>query len=248
MLAQLSVTTLAERPALAAAIEELQQRAWAPFMLADEVGRRLWPHVESHFAHFQFVLHDADGAAVAYGNCVPFVWNGRLADLPTGWDDVLERAVADHKAGRAPNTLSALAAVVDPRLRGTGLSAEVLRAMRGLAAEHGLGALVAPVRPTLKSRYPLTPMERYLGWTTADGLPFDPWVRVHARLGARVLAIAPASMRIAGSVADWERWASMDLPESGVYVVPGALAPVMVDRQRDEAVYIEPNVWMLHPT
>jgi hypothetical protein len=73
-------------------------------------------------------------------------------------------------------------------------------------------------------------------------------VRVHARLGARVLAIAPASMRIAGSVADWERWAAMSMPESGVYVVPGALAPISVDRQRDQAVYVEPNVWMLHPT
>ena len=37
------------------------------------------------------------------------------------------------------------------------------------------------------------------------------------------------------------------LPESGVYVVSGALVPIEIDRERDEGVYVEPNVWMVHP-
>jgi hypothetical protein len=36
------------------------------------------------------------------------------------------------------------------------------------------------------------------------------------------------------------------LPESGTYVVPGALVPIEIDRERDEGVYVEPNVWMVH--
>jgi len=35
-------------------------------------------------------------------------------------------------------------------------------------------ALVAPVRPTLRHRYPLTPIERYAEWRLGDGLLFDP--------------------------------------------------------------------------
>ena len=31
------------------------------------------------------------------------------------------------------------------------------------------------------------------------------------------------------------------------YVVPGALVPVEIDRERDEGLYVEPNVWMVHP-
>jgi hypothetical protein len=31
------------------------------------------------------------------------------------------------------------------------------------------------------------------------------------------------------------------------YVVPGALVPVEIDRERDEGHYLEPNVWMVHP-
>jgi hypothetical protein len=36
----------------------------------------------------------------------------------------------------------------------------------------------------------------------------------------------------------------MAFPESGLYVVPGALQPVAIDRERDEGRYEDPNVWM----
>ena len=39
----------------------------------------------------------------------------------------------------------------------------------------------------------------------------------------------------------------MTFPETGAYVVPGALVPVEIDRERDEGLYVEPNVWMIHP-
>ena len=38
----------------------------------------------------------------------------------------------------------------------------------------------------------------------------------------------------------------MAFPESGDYVVPGALQPVAVDRERDVGRYEEPNVWVRH--
>jgi hypothetical protein len=40
----------------------------------------------------------------------------------------------------------------------------------------------------------------------------------------------------------------MVFPDSGPYVVPGALVPVEIDRVTDQGVYIEPNVWMVHHT
>lgn len=67
----------------------------------------------------------------------------------------------------------------------------ILEAMRSLALDHRMEALIAPVRPTLKSSYPLTSMERYIEWRRNDGLFFDPWMRVHQRLGAKVLKVAP---------------------------------------------------------
>jgi len=103
------------------------------------------------------------------------------------------------------------------------------------------------VRPALKSSYPLTSLDRYIHWRRADGRDFDPWVRVHRRLGAEILALAPQSMVIEGTVTDWEEWTGLRFPESGPYVVPGALQPVLIDHAADQGRYDDPNVWMRHP-
>ena len=39
----------------------------------------------------------------------------------------------------------------------------------------------------------------------------------------------------------------MRFPESGRYIVPGALVPVTIDRRQNVRLYVEPNVWMRHP-
>ena len=45
-------------------------------------------------------------------------------------------------------------------------------------------------------------------------------------------------------IATWEQWTGMRFPESGEYVVPGALSPITIDRARDLGRYEEPNVWI----
>lgn len=237
------VVSLAERPDLA---ERLPfGPGWPQFIFHDPVARRLMPDVERLFAGFNLVLFAGD-EVVAGGWGVPVAWDGSVAGLPAGWDGALERAVAGHAAGAAPDTLCAMATEVVAGHRGEGLGGAVLRALRERGAAQGLGRMIAPARPTLKHRYPLVPIERYAAWTDAAGAPFDPWLRTHGRCGARVLAPVAEAMRIVGTVAEWEEWVGMALPESGAYVVPDALAPVTVDRERDEAVYVEPGVWMLH--
>jgi hypothetical protein len=138
--------------------------------------------------------------------------------------------------------------MVAPGHQRRGLSTAILQAMRSTAAASSLTALIAPVRPTLKHRYPLTPIERYVRWTRPDGFPFDPWLRVHRRLGAEFLRIAPQSMVITGTVQEWETWTGMCFPESGAYVVPEALQPMLIDLQSNSGRYEDPNVWMRHAT
>jgi hypothetical protein len=67
-----------------------------------------------------------------------------------------------------------------------------------------------------------------------------PWIRVHARVGGEILRPASAAIRVTATVAEWERWTGMALPESGMYVVPGALVPVEIDCGRDIGEYREP--------
>jgi hypothetical protein len=81
---------------------------------------------------------------------------------------------------------------------------------------------------------------------TADGLPADPWLRAHVRAGGEIVKVAPASMVIAGSIAEWNCWAAMSFTATGQVVVPGALVPVHVSLEQDQVVYVEPNVWVRH--
>ena len=118
--------------------------------------------------------------------------------------------------------------------------------MISIARAHGLGAVIAPVRPSWKERYPLAPIERYARWRRSDGLLFDPWMRVHERLGAEILKPEPKSLGITGTVAEWEEWTELAFPESATYVFPRGLATVAIDREEDVGRYWEPNVWMLH--
>ena len=120
----------------------------------------------------------------------------------------------------------------------------MLEAMRDAGRARGLRSLIAPVRPTAKQHYPLIPIERYMGWRRADGSHFDPWLRIHERVGGELIAPAPESMVITAPVADWEEWTGMALPDDGDHVVPGMLAPLVV---RDGiGRHVEPNVWVVH--
>jgi hypothetical protein len=233
------IFTVAERPDLAERLDEIID-PWPEFMNHDPVVRRFFPQLYERFRDFQLVLYEPDTDVVLGEGCsVPLRWSGETESLPEGVR-VLEQAFAESD----PNVLCALLAVVDERYHGQQLSGLIVGGMAERAQRHGLQCLIAPVRPTWKSRYPLTPIERYMRWRREDGLPFDPWIRLHARLGAELLAAAPASMQINGSIAEWESWTGMSFPEDGDYVVPGALVPV----QFEDGVgrYVEPNVWMRH--
>ncbi|MEO8610273.1 MAG: GNAT family N-acetyltransferase [Chloroflexota bacterium] len=239
--------TLAERPDLIREADQMNGAGWPEFMLHDPVADQYFGQLYKRFADYQVILLNPDGKVIACGNTIPITWDGTVDGLPDrGWDAVMELGVRNHQNGIPPTTLSAIQAVVSKEHLGVGLSQHVLKAMKGAAAKHGLKALVAPVRPNLKHRYPLTPMERYVTWKHSDGLPFDPWLRTHARLGATFMKVCPLSMTIPAKVADWEKWTEMRFPESGTFVIPGALNPIEIDLEADTGRYIEPNVWMRH--
>ena len=139
-----------------------------------------------------------------------------------------------------------MAVAVRADRQGAGLGGQALIAMRSVTTTAGLQRMISPVRPVLKSRYPLTPMANYARWTRADGTHVDPWIRTHLRLGGMILRPAARSMVVTGTVAEWEEWAGLAFPESGRYVVPGALDLVEIDGERDLGLYAETNLWMRH--
>lgn len=231
----------ADRPDLRAVrFDTLSRVTFPEYMQHNEPGNRYWDRLYEDYPQFQLALLDGD-ELVAELHSVPTPWDGTHEDRPSGWDEAFLRA---FESGREPTVLCALAISVRPDQQGRRLSSRMLNEMWSAAAANGLRELIAPVRPTFKASYPLIPIERYLEWRREDGSHFDPWIRLHERIGGEIIAPAPESMRMEFPVADWEEWTGMQFPGDGDYVFPGALAPLHV---RDGVgLHVEPNVWLRH--
>ncbi|PHH89907.1 hypothetical protein CDD83_4997 [Cordyceps sp. RAO-2017] len=222
---------------------------------------------------------------VARANAIPFhrpVSDSHdLAPLPDGgMDEALQLGMELHlnrNSSGAPqpeaNTLSALSIAVDPAWRNKGIAGLLVKALRQAAADAGLWGLVVPARPTLKHRYPDVGMAEYVQWTSDGGSdapclgagsrdsPFDPWLRRHVQLGARMVKIAPRSMTVEADAETWTRWLGADpfaqavreasgrqVDESGQEVflvgIPQGLVKLRYWPSTGIARYVEPNVWM----
>lgn len=238
--------SLAERPDLRGPAGDHNVSVWPEFMLHSAVANRNWDLLFEAWPDFQLVLVDADDVVLAAHNSAPLAWDGTDAGLPDGWEEQFAWSAAQHGEGIEPTTLGAIQIVVGLGRQGTGLAGVMLSAMRANARARGMSAVIACVRPTLKPDYPLTPIDRYAAWVRDDGLPFDPWIRLHVRLGGRIVRPSPRSMTITGTLAEWEEWTGMAFPDSGDYVVRGACEPVSIDRNADRGTYHDPNVWIVH--
>jgi hypothetical protein len=241
------IVTHREDPALLDRLGNLSEQVWPEYNRHGDVMNRYWGRLYEDFPEFQFILVDEEsGEALAEGHTIPCRWDGTPEGLPGGIDGVVEDGFRLASDGGTATTLCALAIEIPPRNQARRLSPVMLAAMRSIAEREGFADLIAPVRPNWKDRYPITPIEDYVRWLRADGLPFDPWIRVHHRLGADILKPEPESLLITGTVAEWESWTKMEFPASGDFVFPQGLAPVSIDRDADLGRYWEPNVWLRH--
>jgi len=227
---------------------EISEATWPEFMLHDPIANENWHELFDLFSDYQFTMLDTEtNNMAAMGNSLPFYWDQPLEELPEGgWDWVFLKAVEGHKNGVTPNIQSAIQIAIHPDYQNQGLSSRMVEAMRALGRSRGFKYLVAPVRPNQKSKYPLISIDDYIRWTNDEDLPFDAWLRVHARVGAKIIKPCHEAMTIPGSCAEWEEWTGMKFPQSGKYVIAGALNPIEIIIEKDEGIYIEPNVWLVH--
>jgi hypothetical protein len=226
---------------------DITAEVWPEYNRHGDVLNRYWSRLYEEFAGFQFMLYEeGTGEVVAEGHTVPVAWDRSPEGLGDGIDAMIVAAFEARARGDRTTALCALAAEIRPAFQGRGLAIRMLHEMAWIARRHDLLDLIAPVRPSWKDRYPLAPIERYMTWTREDGQPFDPWLRVHVRVEGKLVKPAPRSMRITGTVLEWEQWTKMKFPDDGEYTFPDGLAPVTIDHGADRGRYWEPNVWVLH--
>ena len=243
----LNVVRYTERPELWSDTETISEEVWPEYNLHGEGTGAYWGRLFEEFPEFQFVLYDeVQQEVIAEGHTLPCQWDGTPEGLTDGIDQTIATAFEARAQHRQPTVLCALAAEVRPRFQGGGLANRMLDEMAALARDAGLTHLIAPVRPSMKDRYPITPIEGYVAWTRENGEPFDPWIRIHTRRGGQIVKPIPRSLRITGTVAEWEDWTGMRFPGDGQYTFPAGLATVDIDHGRDRGSYWEPNVWIVH--
>jgi hypothetical protein len=243
----LRITTLAERPEFASTLWDMEN-SWQEFMLNDPLADFFYDVAARMYPEYVLVADDdgEPGRLVARGCTMPFTFDG-VEPPDDGWDGVIRRGRLARDRGTRPDRISALEITVRRDLLGHGISSRMVLAMRDNAARLGFDELLAPVRPNQKHLEPHTPMSEYAFRTRADGLPHDAWLRVHARVGGKIVKVAPRSMVVPGTLEEWRSWTGLPFDRSGEIEVPGALSPVHCEVERDYAVYVEPNVWVSHP-
>jgi hypothetical protein len=246
----LEISSLRERPDLIPLVfSEDLQAVWPEFMRHDAAAKLYFGRsVFIDYLDYAFAGL-VEGEVVGRAFSVPFAFNVKdRAELPDGgWDQVIRWAHEDRIVGRAPTTMSALEIAFVPKARGAGNSLAMLDAFKACAKKMGFAELFAPVRPSQKHLQPQTPMREYIDVARADGLPTDAWLRTHVRVGGKIVKIAPYSMTIIGTLAEWSRWTGTAFESSGEKEVEGALVPVLVSLEQNYGVYVEPNVWVRHP-
>jgi GNAT superfamily N-acetyltransferase len=251
---RLSVVTFAERPDLLSKVFATEIQSAVPeFMRHDPIAMLYYGdgHLE-HYREFGLAAINSNkpGEPLARAFSIPFAFRDGTAvrdELPDGgWDEIIRWGYLDRLAARRPTAVSALEIMVAPRLQGRGLSQLMLNAMRANTRRLGFTDLYAPVRPTEKARAPHARFSDHVVSCRPDGLPSDPWLRVHIRAGAEIVKVAPRSMVIAGTIADWRQWTGLNFSYSGEAVVPGALCPIHLSLEQDHGVYVEPNIWLRH--
>jgi GNAT superfamily N-acetyltransferase len=246
----LEIFSLRERPDLIPLVfSDDLDAIWPEFMQHDAAAKLYFGR--SNFTNYLDYAFAGlvDGKVVGRAFGVPFALDveGRTELPDGGWDQVIRWAHDDRIVGRPPTAMSALEIAFVPKARGRGNSLAMLDTLKACAKNMGFAEMFAPVRPNQKHLRPRTAMRDYINMNRADGLSIDAWLRTHIAAGGTIVKIAPYSMTIVGTIAEWSKWTGMAFESSGETEVEGALVPVLVSVEQNYAVYVEPNVWIRHP-
>lgn len=258
----LRFVTLEERPDLEQAARALDNTQWPAFMAHGGIHQRILPRLAGDsLARFQLLALLYPGthreSVVGSARSIPLLGVNACA-LQTSLPSVmlisaLNRSTALAKTRRTMEDWRKLTAIncmisvtVARTFRKSGLAKDLLQGVKDISRGAGFTTLVAPVRPTCKTHYPLQSFEDYCHWHNAEQQPFDPWIRTHAALGANPVTVAPHAVSIYAPLDDWETWTGLRFPYSGDYWIQGGLSPLKIDVSREYGAYSESRLWMAH--
>lgn len=240
----MKVCYLSQSVTLLEDIYSLIGKSYPEFIKHDHISRKYWNDLFSSFSKYQIIICE-NKTVIGVGNCIPFYTSSHERLPHEGWDWLLKVGVEQKKSGIIPNSLGALSVSVADEYRKKGVAELILNEMKVLAKNNGLSRLLVPVRPTRKHVYPLMAFKKYVN-IKQNNLSIDPWIRLHQKIGGRILNICTHSMRIEGTIQEWESWTGTRFYASGNYHITQGLAPCKIDFHSNRGIYLEPNIWVEH--
>jgi len=154
------------------------------------------------------------------------------------------------------NCIVLLAMVIDPAYQKTRIPALLFDAVTRTARRLGMKHVLSPFRPNAYGQYKAERrvahsnalFEEYCNLKNDENLPHDPWLRAVARNGAQFLRIEYRSLTISRSLDRFERFRKNHRPESWYSPIPdtwecGETPTWYVDRHKQVAMSVEPNIW-----
>jgi len=85
-----------------------------------------------------------------------------LEQLPEeGLDWILVKGLEDKRRNIEPDTLGGLLIIINPKLQGKGISSSIISELIARTRRGVFKRLIIPIRPNLKSRYPLISISQY---------------------------------------------------------------------------------------
>ena len=223
--------------------QRLMHQLWPNFIVQDSdiPHPELTAEIEIEELQRRFpiwgIRESATGKLVAYisGALV----QADLQALPEkGWAFAIESALT----AKSPNCFCMIVANVDPAFSKLGLSECLLERAKLGASQLGFQTVIAPVRPIGKKKFQDISMEEYLATSS------DPWLRLHQKLGGRVVSICHKSVVVNASLSRWEEWLGHKIVRSSSHLekigLPEGLSPLVLDWDKSIGTYTEANIWV----
>ena len=240
------------------AFDTLLKRYRVPKPFPDMTDFRIGPKLDDKILMDWIILTEQSAAGahsrlLAHGITTRIRWSGAASDLPRGWQGAVRRSYERSFIQTTPpaDTLVGLFITVEDEFRSQGWAARVLMEMKALAARAGLQRLVIPLRlPTRYAReYAEMPFTEFATLKRPDGEYLDHWLRLHVRLGGRIVGTSTTSHQHAMHIADFEQQFGVSVPANGGAMLVqhnGEWFRAAVEPALECAVINEGCVWVEH--
>jgi hypothetical protein len=140
---------------------------------------------------------DSVRTLIGTGVTTTIFWNGENDDLPEGWRGSVRRSFMNSLENKSPNTLVGLGITIEDAYKRHGWAEKVIGYMKVLSAILSLKKLIIPLMPPKRYllEYASIPFEEFASLKREDSTFEDHWIRLHVKVGAKVLKYSSQSHR-----------------------------------------------------